>query len=102
MHSAALNLNNDPVSEFQSAMADAGIITNETLIADSELHRFDVEGDKKGSKNGWYILFNDGNPAGKFGSWKYGIKETWSSRDYKDFTPQQRAEYANQMAKAKM
>ena len=45
MSSAALKLNTDPVSEFQSAMADAGIVTNEIPIADGQLHRFKVEGD---------------------------------------------------------
>ena len=101
MSSAALNYNSDPVSEFHQAMADAGIFSNEAPIADGQLHRFKADGDKIGSKNGWYILFNDGNPAGSFGSWKYGVSETWSLKNYKDFTPQQKAEYAKQMAQAK-
>ena len=101
MSSAALNLSSDPVSEFHQAMADAGILSDEVPIADGQLHRFKADGDKTGSKNGWYILFNDGNPAGSFGSWKYGVNETWSLKNYKDFTPQQKAEYAKQMAQAK-
>jgi len=101
MFSAALNVSSDPVSEFQSAMANAGIFSDEVPIADGWLHRFKADGDKAGSKNGWYVLFNDGNPAGRFGSWKYGIDETWSLKNYKEFTPQERAEYAKQMSKAK-
>jgi len=102
MSSAALKLNTDLVSEFQSAMADAGIVTDGIPVADGELHRFKVSGDKNGSRNGWYVLFNDGNPSGCFGSWKYGINKTWSLKNFKEFTPQERAEYAKQMAKAKM
>ena len=77
MNSPALNLSTNPSLEFQSAMADAGIFSDEVPIADGQLHRFKADGDKIGSKNGWYILFNDGNPAGSFGSWKLDIKETW-------------------------
>ena len=101
MNNPALNYNNDTASLFQSAMAEAGIFTDIYLIADSQIHRFDVEGDRRGSKNGWYILFDGGNPAGSFGSWKLGTNETWSLKNYKEFTPQEKAEYAKQMAQAK-
>ena len=48
-------------------------------IGDGRLHRFDVEGDRKGSRNGYYTLHLDGRPAGAFGCWKRGIKETWKA-----------------------
>ncbi len=99
--SAALNYNSDPVLAFQSAMADAGIVISDTPIPDSQLHRFKVEGDKNGSKNGWYILFNDGNTAGRFGSWKQGVDETWSLNNLSTYTQQEKAEYVKQMARAK-
>lgn len=49
-------------------------------VADGEIHRFHVPGDKPGRHNGWYVLFEDGIASGAFGSWKAGGASTWSSR----------------------
>ena len=49
----------------------------EELIMDGELHRYDVEGDKRGSQNGAYIIHTDGIPAGYVQDWKRGQKTTW-------------------------
>jgi len=97
----ALNLNSDPALAFRSAMFDAGIVSDEIPIADGELHRFKVSGDKNDSRNGWYVLFGDNNPKGNFGSWKLGINETWSFKNFSNYTPQEKDEYARQMATAK-
>lgn len=72
----ALSLH-EVLDQFKRALRAAGLDTDEALIADGELHRYRVEGDKKGSKNGFYVLHADGIPAGEFGSWKTGQKETW-------------------------
>ena len=69
----------DPIVAFQAAMAQHGIVLKGTPVGDGRLHRFDVEGDPKGSKNGYYTLHLDGHPAGVFGCWKRGIKETWKA-----------------------
>ena len=69
----------DPVSAFQDAMAQRGIVLKGAPVPDGRLHRFDVEGDRKGSRNGFYMLHLDGRPAGVFGCWKRGIKETWKA-----------------------
>lgn len=50
-------------------------------VADADIHRFHVPGDRAGSENGWYVLFADGIAAGCFGSWKAGATHTWSSRE---------------------
>ena len=49
-------------------------------IPDGEIHRFQIPGDKPGSRNGWYVLYGDGLPAGAFGSWKLGNSFNWSAR----------------------
>lgn len=48
-------------------------------LADGEIHRFHVPGDRSGSLNGWYVLFADSIAAGAFGSWKIGSSHIWSS-----------------------
>jgi len=94
-------LQSDIPTKFRQAMFDAGIATEDTPIADSQLHRFKVGGDKNGSKNGWYVLFSDNNPKGCFGSWKLGTNDIWSLKNFREYTQQEKAEWAKQQAEAK-
>ena len=59
----------DCILAFRGEMESHGLAFRGELKADGVLHRVHVEGDKKGSKNGWYKLHLDGIPAGAFGSW---------------------------------
>jgi len=81
--------NKDILSDFQKAMEEAGITPPNSLLADGELHRFYVEGDKHGSSNGWYILHQGKVPAGTFGCWKRDISETWCARNTGDLAPEE-------------
>jgi putative DNA primase/helicase len=72
------------ISEIENAFfnhaADAGVIfTKRPLIIDGELHRGHVEGDKKGTKNGAYIIHCDGSPAGWFHHYGSAITGKWSA-----------------------
>ena len=69
----------DITEGFRDAMAEAGLIHRDPIHADGKLHRFRVEGDRRGTRNGWYVLHGDGVPAGAFDSWK-GITGTWRAR----------------------
>jgi len=66
--------------QFKDAMRESGIILTDEVIADGKIHRFHIDGDKPGSLNGWYVLYEDSLPAGAFGSWKLGISQTWCSK----------------------
>ena len=44
----------------------------------STIQRYTIEGDRRGSDNGFYRIFSDGVPSWVIGSWKFGIKETGS------------------------
>lgn len=69
------------ISLFQYEMLKNGINPPQEIIADGQIHRFYIEGDKANSKNGWYLLYLDGVPSGVFGSWKKGQHWKWSAKN---------------------
>lgn len=82
---------------FKQAMQTAGIETDASILAEGDLHRFHVVGDRSGSKNGWYILHADDPAAGQFGCFKRGISETWSAKAYVTLTAEERIRYKAKM-----
>lgn len=89
------------IDAFRDAMAAAGLRTDDQIIDDGVLHRFNVDGDKRNAKNGWYTLHGDGIPAGAFGSWKHDISGTWCAKSEQEFTPDERRAHAKRMEEAK-
>nr|MBA4157650.1 hypothetical protein [Gemmatimonadota bacterium] len=71
----------DPEPAFRNAMAAAGLVTSAPIVADGALHRFHVEGDRRGSRNAWYVLHADPPISGAFGSWKLAVSGTWTAGD---------------------
>jgi len=69
----------DTINQFRTAMLDAGLTPPDVIAADGQLYRFHVEGDKPGTRNGYYVLHLDGRAAGIFGSWKSGLRSTWAA-----------------------
>lgn len=88
------------IENFRQAMRATGIETKENLLADGALHRFHVDGDKAGTKNGWYILHGDEMPAGQFGSYRLDISETWTRKESRVFTPEEKVLFAAKMKAA--
>ncbi|NRA61893.1 MAG: toprim domain-containing protein [Psychrobium sp.] len=76
------------IDSFVGAMEAQGLVIGDgTLItADDELHRFNVQGDKPSSKNGWFVLYDGNIPAGAFGSWKLGTSSNWCSKNKQDMS----------------
>jgi putative DNA primase/helicase len=79
-------------------MKDAGIDYRGPIVADGKLHRVDLEGDRCGSKNGWYVYHGDDRPAGKFGSWKSGLSARWTMTGHRPLTPDERDKLRADMA----
>ncbi|MBS1132518.1 MAG: hypothetical protein H6R16_3520 [Proteobacteria bacterium] len=89
--------------DFRKALVLAGLpMLKGELVADGVLHRYQVEGDKSGSKNGWYVLHTDAQPFGAFGSWKTGQSETWSPSSAETMTEAERSAMAARIAAAKL
>lgn len=91
----------DTIAEFRAAMRDAGMTPPDVIEADGQLHRFHVEGDKAGSRNGYYVLHLDGRAAGMFGSWKTGLRSTWVAKG-KRMTEAERQSFAKLIEVARL
>lgn len=69
-----------PEVQLIQAMRDAGLEPPDGIQMDGKIHRF-KSGTKgtpgHGDKPGWYLIFGDGIPAGRFGCWRAGIEVTW-------------------------
>lgn len=90
----------DTIGLFRAAMREAGTAPPDVIEVNGQLHRFHVEGDKAGSRNGWYALHLDGRAAGVFGSWKTGLRSTWAA-DGKRMSEAERETFAKLIEAAK-
>ncbi len=88
------------IAEFRAAAERAGVFLEGEIIADGRLHRAQARGDAPRSRNAWYVLHSDLQPAGRFGSWKLGISESWTARAAANQTPAERAENARRFRAA--
>jgi putative DNA primase/helicase len=59
-----------------------GRLTGEHPILDGRLHRFPVEGDKRGEQSGAYVGHVDGHPAGYLKNHRTGIEMNWKAKGY--------------------
>lgn len=73
--------------EVETALKDIGCILDADTdkgqkhpIMDGKKHRITVEGDKKGEKSGFYIIYTDGHPAGFMQNNRTKEELRWSSK----------------------
>ncbi|EJG5414304.1 toprim domain-containing protein [Salmonella enterica] len=86
----------DLKEQFRRAMAADGIICDDTeIVDDGQVHRFDVRGDRKGRRNGWYIFHSDHHVNASYGCHKRYPDEMrqWAPDGVKvTLSPEQRAQ----------
>ena len=89
-------------TEFLSFCSERGLIIPDSTIAfDGKIHRFHNDGDKRGSKNGYYIGFenifhNRIYCNATVGSWKTGEQHTYKSGDENKLSSQQKEAFRHQ------
>lgn len=78
----------DAIEQFRAAIHNAGLHPPEVIEPDGKLRRFASNG-KRGDDAGWYVLHDDGLPAGAFGDWRSGLSETWRADIGRTLSPQE-------------
>jgi phage/plasmid primase-like uncharacterized protein len=94
---------NSPEDQLKDAMLGAGLKPPETIYLDGKVHRFNsgTKGEKGHDKPGWYIAFNDGVPAGRFGCWRSGVELTWKAEIGRSLTPVEEMAQSRRLSEAK-
>jgi phage/plasmid primase-like uncharacterized protein len=93
-----------PETQLIDAMRAAGLEPPEEILMDGKIHRF-RSGTKgapgHGDKPGWYLVFGDGIPAGRFGCWRAGMEVTWRADIGRKLTQTEEMSHAKRLAEAK-
>lgn len=93
-----------PEQQLIQQMISAGLEPPEQIIMDGQIHRF-RSGTKgrggHGDKTGWYILFPEGIPAGRFGCWRAGIECAFRADVGRTLTQVEEMAHARRMSEAK-
>jgi len=93
-----------PEAQLLHAMRQAGLEPPDHVVLDGKLHRFKsgTKGEgKAGDKPGWYVVFGDGIPAGRFGCWRSGVEVTWRADVGRKPTAAEEMAHARRMAEAR-
>ena len=93
-----------PEHQLIDAMRAAGLEPPAEIHFDGKIHRF-RSGTKgspgHGDKPGWYLVFGDGIPAGRFGCWRAGMEITWRADVGRKLTEFEEMSHAKRLAEAK-
>jgi phage/plasmid primase-like uncharacterized protein/KaiC/GvpD/RAD55 family RecA-like ATPase len=84
-------------------MLGAGLKPPDSIHLDGKVHRFNsgTKGEKGHDKPGWYIAFNDGVPAGRFGCWRSGVELTWKAEIGRSLTVAEEMAQSRRLSEAK-
>jgi putative DNA primase/helicase len=95
-------LTDPPEVQLISAIESAGMTAPERIIMDGKIHRFNSGTKGKGGHDrpGWYVVYGDGVPAGRFGCWRAGIEQTWRADIGRKLTVAEEMANSRRMAEA--
>lgn len=86
---------------FREAMICKNITPPLDIHADGSIHRFQIDKDKPGAKNGWYVLCINTLIYGAFGSWKAGTSYSWCEKNTPNISSKELAQQKIKIQEAK-
>lgn len=92
-----------PEDQLIDAIRSAGLEPPDHIEMDGKIHRFrsGTKGSPGHDKPGWYLVFGDGIPAGRFGCWRSGIEVSWRADIGRKLTQTEEMANVRRMAEAK-
>ena len=92
-----------PEVQLLDAIKAAGLEPPDHIEMDGKIHRFKsgTKGTPGIDKPGWYLVFGDGIPAGRFGCWRAGIEVTWRADVGRKLTQTEEMAHARRLSESK-
>lgn len=93
-----------PEAQLIDAMRSAGLEPPDHILMDGKIHRFKsgTKGTPGIDKPGWYLVFGDGIPAGRFGCWRMGMEQTWRADVGRKLTQTEEMAHARRINESKV
>ena len=93
-----------PEIQLRNAIIEAGLEPPKEINLDGKIHRFN-SGTKGrsgfGDKSGWYIVYPDGIPAGKFGDWRLGLEHKFIADIGRKLAPYEEMAFSRKIEQAR-
>jgi phage/plasmid primase-like uncharacterized protein len=92
-----------PEAQLIDAIRAAGLEPPDHIEMDGKIHRFKsgTKGKPGIDKPGWYLVFGDGIPAGRFGCWRAGIEATFRADVGRKLTHTEEMIHVKRLAESK-
>jgi putative DNA primase/helicase len=89
-----------PEDQLRDAIISANLTPPDEIIMDGQIHRF--KSTPKGKdKSGWYVIYSDGTPMGRFGCWRSGVEGSFKADVGRKYTAAEEMSFIKRMAEAK-
>lgn len=89
-----------PDVQARDAIMRAGLEPPEVILFDGQIHRFSTNG-KKGDDAGWYVFYDEGVPAGRFGCWRDMVEVSFKADIGRELTPAENMAITRRISDAK-
>lgn len=89
------------INEFREKIEAAGLRPHGSILADGKFNRVPVEGGKRGSLDGSYILRDNDKPSGFFENFRTGYRGAWTFGGGRHLTEAERREWAEKVKSAR-
>lgn len=86
-----------PEQQLQECMIRDGLVPPTSILLDGRIHRFAARPGKR-EKDGWYVAYRDGRPAGVYGSHALGIESRWRAEGGVQMSPAEEIAHNKRMA----
>ena len=89
-----------PEDQLRDLILSANLTPPNEIIMDGQIHRF--KSTPKGKdRSGWYIVYADGTPMGRFGCWRSGVEGSFKADVGRKYTAAEEMSFIKRMAEAK-
>jgi putative DNA primase/helicase len=89
-----------PEDQLRDAIISANLTPPDEIIMDGQIHRF-KSAPKSKDKSGWYVIYSDGVPMGRFGCWRSGVEGSFKADVGRKYTAAEEMSFIKRMAEAK-
>jgi phage/plasmid primase-like uncharacterized protein len=89
-----------PEDQLRDAIISANLVPPNEIIIDGQIHRFKSTPKSKDS-SGWYVVYSDNLPMGRFGCWRSGVEGSFRADIGRKYTAAEEMSFIKRMAEAK-